>query len=153
MQFWLYLLNQFHFRNTCHLISFVAAKLLSIKQILEGQGSFSIKAENTDGQKSQLMLNNKIMTSTTTRKWLIFNDKYTPLFPTFLLQTTPNTHTNTSPTQHRANHKPAASLKRRWFYLMSITKEKGSMTPKVNSNLKEITCWHFISLQLAHKLS
>lgn len=94
MQFWLYLLNQFHFRNTCHLISFVAAKLLSIKQILEGQGSFSIKAENIDGQKSQLMLNNKIMTSTTTRKWLIFNDKYTPLFPTFLLQTTPNTHTN-----------------------------------------------------------
>ena len=59
-----------------------------------------------------------------------------------------------APQHSRANHKPAASLEG-WMasFNMSIKKEKGSLKPKVNSNLKEITAWHSALLESARNPS
>lgn len=89
-----------------------------------------------------------------TREYLIFIGKCTPLLPTFPSQTTPNTHTTTSP-PHVTQSKPQTQcLPWRWLasFNRSIKKENSSMKPKVNSNHMEITFWHFVLLELVHKL-
>lgn len=79
----------------------------------------------------------------------------TLLSPHSPLQTTPNTNAKASATQHKtANHKPVASLDR-WgqLHLSHQSKVKMEAWNQVKSNLKEITFWHLVLLQLAHNLS